>query len=379
MFLATSVTFDELLVLDPGRGVVLNLAGLAFAVLVSELILRGIRLRLPAGFRVPYYLTLGLFFLYPVALTPFLRDPHGETLLWGLFGFSSAAGAIFLTLIPAARGGPTYVRDDGSPWPWPFYPWSLFVFLAVAVPARAFLLCWSLHLLDGGTIGDLAFGPYFVVPFGFAVAAVILELGVVGRSRAVLALALAAPVGLIALAGVGHRDEAVYVEMLGHFSARLGGSPLFLAVVVAAFYLYAWVRRVPHAAEWPTVTLAALAFVTPGTVTLNNFGFARPALLLAPLLLQLGLAAWRRDFWRCLVVIGLAVGWGGPFVWRLYARLRADVAGLDYLLLGLVFLPIAVLVSLGKAGVLGRWFESWQTRAVSRPRGDAVAGVDGGG
>src|SRR5262249_49806082 len=58
MFLATSVTFDELLVLDPGRGVPCFLVGLAFAVLVSEGLLRGIRLRLPARFRVPYYLIL---------------------------------------------------------------------------------------------------------------------------------------------------------------------------------------------------------------------------------------------------------------------------------------------------------------------------------
>src|SRR5581483_468103 len=61
MFLATSVTFDELLALDPPRGTLFNLAGLVFAVAVTEGLLRGIGLRLPAAFRVPYYLVLGLF------------------------------------------------------------------------------------------------------------------------------------------------------------------------------------------------------------------------------------------------------------------------------------------------------------------------------
>src|SRR5439155_25672899 len=78
MFLATSVTFDELLALDPRRGTLFNLGGLAFAVAVTEGLLRGIRLRLPALFRAPYYLVLALFFLYPPALTTVMREPHGE-------------------------------------------------------------------------------------------------------------------------------------------------------------------------------------------------------------------------------------------------------------------------------------------------------------
>ena len=68
MFLATSVTFDEVLVQSPGRGVACYLLGLGFAGLVSEGLLRGMRLALPALFRVPYYLILALFFLYPLAL-----------------------------------------------------------------------------------------------------------------------------------------------------------------------------------------------------------------------------------------------------------------------------------------------------------------------
>ena len=69
--------------------------------------------------------------------------------MWGLFGFSAGAGLVFLTLLPAVRRGSDYVRANGSPWSWPLYPWALFSILAFAVPGRAFLLCWSLHLLDG--------------------------------------------------------------------------------------------------------------------------------------------------------------------------------------------------------------------------------------
>jgi len=130
--------------MTPGRGFACYLGGLLLAVAVSEGVLRGIRLRLPAWFRVPYYLILALFFLYPLALSPLLDGPRSEALLWGLFGFSPAAGLVFLTLLPAIRRGPDYVRANGSPWRWPLYPWVLFGLLACAVPARAFLLCWSM-------------------------------------------------------------------------------------------------------------------------------------------------------------------------------------------------------------------------------------------
>src|SRR5262249_39443741 len=78
MFLATSVTFDELLVLNPDRGQWYFLGGLVFAVVLSEVLLHGIRLKLPLLLRVPYHLTLALFFLYPLALEPLVRDPHSE-------------------------------------------------------------------------------------------------------------------------------------------------------------------------------------------------------------------------------------------------------------------------------------------------------------
>ena len=83
MFLATSVTFDDVLARSPTRGVACYLGGLLFAVAVSEGILRAIHLDLPPLFRLPYYLVLTLFFLYPVAITPLLDDPRSEELSLG--------------------------------------------------------------------------------------------------------------------------------------------------------------------------------------------------------------------------------------------------------------------------------------------------------
>jgi hypothetical protein len=462
MFLATSVTFDELLALDPRRGTLFNLAGLLFAVVVTEGLLRGIGLRLPAAFRVPYYLVLAQFFLYPVALTPWLKDPRSETLMWGLWGFSPLAGLLFLTLLPAVRLGADYLRDNGSPWPWPYYPWSVFVFLAVAVVGRSVLLCWSFHLLPGTQ--SLIFGPHFLVPFGLALAVLVLELGLVAGKGVTQFVAMTIPAGLVALAAVGHRDDPIYAEFLGHFAARLGGTPLYLAVLAAgAFYAYAWLRRVPLALDGLTAAVAALAVIGPESLTFGNLTRPSPIPLLSAAAVQAGVGLWRHDALRlvvaalalsaagaatlpantdwparafvafhlgvfallaigaafdddmghgfrlagagmvlfaCVVVVlaqpvapaglpnwvvptypaGMAailavyglllrfwpiLGFAGAslacglvmFIWRGYRELRQEVAGLDYLVLSLALLPVAVLISLGKAGVLDRWLD----------------------
>jgi hypothetical protein len=346
MFLATSVTFDEVLVLEPGRGVLLYLGGLLFAIVVSEGLLRGTRLALPALFRVPYYLLLALFFLYPLALSPLVGDPHGEPLLWGLFGFSTAAGVVFLTLLPAIRRGPFYVADNGSPWRWPLYPWMLFGVLAFAVPARAFLLCWSMHLLEGPYQGGLIFGPYFLVPFGLALAVLLLEIGLVSFRAEVMRLALVLPAGLVALATIGHQEDSVYREFLGVFCRRLGGDPLALALLLASgFYAYAALRRVRWATEGLTAALVALALV--GRESLDQGQPDTP--WLAPLelavVLQLVLGFGWRSAGRCL----LGIGGLAAVVTLALPGLLGEAAAVHVVLLGLLVLGAVFNDPLGRS------------------------------
>ncbi len=307
MFLATSVTFDEVLVSNPERGLACFVGGLLFAVALSEGVIRGIRLSLPALFRGPYYLVLALFFLYPLALGTLPANPHSEELTWGLFGFSPAAGLVFLTLLPAIRRGPAYVRDNGSPWRWPFYPWALFVVLGLAVPARAFLLCWSMHVPEGG-LDRIVFGPYFLVPFGLAIAVLLLEAGLVSSRPWALRLAVAAPAGLVVLAVVGHRPDPIYQGFLEGLADRLGAGPLYLTLLASAsFYAYAALRRTPLAAEALTATLVALA-VAPAGLEPGELAAPRPLPILAAGMLQFGLGLRRRHSWRCLLGGACVVG-----------------------------------------------------------------------
>lgn len=313
MILATSVMFDDVFTRDLTRGSACYLVGLAFAVAVSEGLLRGARLALPALFRVPYYLALGLFFVYPVVLAPLVDEPEGEALEWALFGFTSVAGLIALTLLPAVRRGREYVRGNGSPWRWAWYPWTLFGLLAFGVVARSPMLCWSMHHA-GKAYGaePFIFGGYFLAPFLLAVAVVLLEIGLVERSARVRLLALALPAVATVLAAVGHRQEFAYQEFLTHrFEWRLGASPLYLTLMASAvFYGYAALRRTPRAVEALCGALAVLAFVAPGTRDLRGVVAVRSEAILLIGLVQLAVGVWagsprRRQFgWACLAAAG---------------------------------------------------------------------------
>lgn len=315
MFLATSVTFDRVIVFDvkfgvPWRGFVCNALGLVLAIGVSEALLRAVRLALPWCYRLPYYLLLAIFFLYPLALTPYLNDPRGPGIMWGLFGFSSAAALAFLTLLPAIRLGKKALENNGSPWPWPLYPWTLFGLLALAVPGRAILLCYSMHLIDVFDLYDMTFGPYFLMPFGLVVCVLLLEAGIMTQRPGLLGAALALPMGLLGLALIGHRSEAIYVRFLAMFSDQLGADPVYCTLLAAAgFYVYAAVRRTPWAIEALTAVLAVLTFVGPQILTTKGFAAPQPAPLIVASTLLIGLGILRGGSWRCLIgASSLAIG-----------------------------------------------------------------------
>ena len=156
--------------------------------------------------------------------------------------------------MPAIRRGPGYVAKNGSPWRYPLYPWVLFGLLAMAVCGRAFYLCISFHFVERTSQhfverSHSIFGPYFLVPFLFALDVLLLELGDrVAEPRPRCGRRWSPRWGWSVLALVGPASDPVYQGFLLIFMGRLGGSPLFLALLAAAvFYAFALLRRVPLA------------------------------------------------------------------------------------------------------------------------------------
>jgi hypothetical protein len=305
MFLAMAMSFDDTMAADPRRGSLGYLGGFAFAVVVSEAVLRTIQLRLAGWYRAAYHAILAVVFLYPIALAPVLGEPESPRLQWALFGFSPLAGLVLLLLVPAARGGVALVAKNGSPWRWPLYPWSLFFLMAGGVGVRCYSLCVSFHYVGGSRT---IFGPYFLVPIGLALALIWLEIGIAARRRGVMVVASLMPLALAFMATTGFRYEPVYLHFLDLFRETLGGSPVFLALVgAAAFHANAAARKVPLASDLLAVDLVVLAVVGPETFTLHESLGMRP-LPLAAAGLVLATVAWRgRYSGRAAAAAGLFV------------------------------------------------------------------------
>ena len=174
---------------------------------------------------------------------------------------------------------------------------------------------------------------------------------------AVLNLALAFPVVLCILAAAGHRQEAVYQAFLSQFTTRLGATPLYLTLAgSAAFYSYAWSRRVPYASSALTAVFLCLAFVGPATKNLDELTAPSVPLLVAAGL-QILLGFLGQSSWRCLIGSGclIAAGYfgrieGEPSPQRLPILFHATLFTL--LVLGSVF-----------DDALGRWLEKPRRRA----------------
>ncbi len=309
VFVGIAMIFDEVLMRDRQLGRLCDLGAAVFAIALSETTLRGMRLRLPALYRIPFYLGLALLFLYPVPLVPLLDRPGNLRLSWALFGFSPAAGLIALTLLPAIRRGPSYVAKTGTPWRWPLYPWALFVILGLGLVARALSLCWSMQAPAFPELRQSLFRPYFLVPLGLSVSILILELGLVTRSRAAVRFGLSMPVGLLILAMLGHGTGPFSVSgrFLDAFTTRLGGTPTYLTLLATiVFYAVASIRRIPSSSVWLTLGLVALAFIGPETLTLAEPSAPRPVPLWAASVFQAVLALRSPNSGRWMVVSVLA-------------------------------------------------------------------------
>jgi hypothetical protein len=294
MLLALSITFDDVLAIDWTTGAWCAAGGLLFAGVTSEVLLRSIRLNLPWLFRGPYYLLLTLFFLYPVGLGHLRSQPSNSWFPWALLAFSILAAVALLSLWPAARRGAAYTLGNGSPWPWPLYPWSLFVVLIVGVLGRSYYLSIS---FDNSPGWNHVFDYYFLVPILIAVALVVLEIGRTAGSRITQQVAVWMPAGLLVLAALHRADPAAQV-FADTFTDTVGGSPLFvtlwLAIVVQGC---AALRRTYQASTAATISVALLSIIHFDSETLGRQLLHTPLAwpILVAAIIQSGLGLWKRN------------------------------------------------------------------------------------
>jgi hypothetical protein len=292
-----SLTLDDPLITDPVLGRLLVVGAFLFSVMVLELLLHGLKLRLPVLYRLPLHCLMGVIILYPLMVIPAIHQQGlALSVQWRNFLFGPVSAIFILSLIPAIRRGADYVRDNGTPWGWPLYPWTIFVFLILAVGARGFSLTLSFdpvleQSLHQAMALDSTWGWYFLAPILLAVAFLIMEFGIVTNRMSVSFVAMLLPAASCWLIFQEANQSLPYHNFLEEFM-RVAPSPLYLALCGSTlFYFLALMRHQPLAV--PAFVTSVLAFAIVGVDTIGFDSFTRfqplPLMLVGSVLLAKGL------------------------------------------------------------------------------------------
>ncbi|MDB5386726.1 MAG: hypothetical protein JWM11_2372 [Planctomycetaceae bacterium] len=345
LFVELSLIFDGILLRDVSNGTLLLVTGWSAAVVVSECLLLGLRMRLPWTYRGPYHLLLALMFLYPV----FVMSGSGgsEAVVWRIFYFSPCVAVALLGLLPAVRRGRAELVQNGTPWNWPWYPWTLFGFLTVCLSLRAWALTLSFDPVTNQGLDDAMrmqgmFGSYFLIPVVLSLGVLLLEASLVERRQILNVLGLIAPAVCLVLAIPFEGGSLPYLEFRNQFADRFG-SPFWLSLNFCwAFYTYALIRGVKESIAG--VLGAALAIMVFGRI------WPSPAYLLGfpaiPLLVSAAIAMIRgairndsRIFLAGLLGVTLAARDMSPEFWSPLLReaIAWNLASTGILLTGLLF------------------------------------------
>jgi hypothetical protein len=264
LMVALAASFDRVCLDDDRLAAQLLATGGAFSILLCELLIRALGVRLPWAYRGPFYAQLALLFAYPVWLGHLSLEDETTKLAWYVLGFSTLAAVAMLLLVPAARRQGRDVVENGTPWQWPLYPWSLFVIVGVGLTLRTFAISLSFEPTKGFMSG---FQAYFLIPLIYAWLLLWFE-GVAGRRQMWLPAML--PLALVALALPGHADSIAEMRYLQLLRDAVG-SPIQITLwVQIAHFGYVWLRGV-RAAEFALLAaICGLAFVDRETVNLNT-------------------------------------------------------------------------------------------------------------
>ena len=268
MFTGLSISYDDQCLKDPVAGAQHLAICFAFCCGITELVLFTLGMKLPLRYRIPFYLQLAVLFAFPAWLGKLSVEGRDPEMGGGVLIFPVAAAVALLSLLPAANGAPE--RDNGTPWPWPFYPWSIFVFMAIASGIRSWMLSVSFSPAAG--VGP-AFLPYFLCPILLSMLVLMLEMGLRLQSKAAQRTALVAMLGVIWMAFPGEQLNSAQRILLDLMEGTFAGPPLLVCGSVAAIAVYAMLRQAAGSEPVAVIALilfACIDFDTRATNTLHT-------------------------------------------------------------------------------------------------------------
>ena len=299
IFVAISASFDRACLDSPTNGARYLAAGFSFAVLLTELTLLWLAIRLPAWYRIPFYLQLYILFFYPPWLAHLSVTDQEPRMTWYVMLFCCFAAATILLLMPAAMRAGRGESPNGTPWGWPAYPWPLFAIVAVGMAVRAYGLSVSFELSKGLSAG---FQPFMLVPLLGALLVVGFEL-CRAFSRYAATVVCALGIGLLVLVWPGEPVNQAQRFMLDMLRERAGSPAQLGGWMLLVFYAYCWLRGA-HLAEWLLALIVFFtAFVDSQSINLDSVTVPNQPWIVAGILLLFARGAWKACSRRTLLAI----------------------------------------------------------------------------
>lgn len=241
MLLLVGVTIgcDTEVMVDRGSAAMILTGVLVFGIVVWEVLLWALKIKLPVSFRVPVYLMHALFFLWSLIFVKNGTPNWLGTLSpsWRLYMFGWAFAAAMLMCLPIIWRGRNVFRNNGTPWRWPLFPWSILVVLVVAACVRMFML--SLQFIpEFGWRNSLA--GHFFMPIFFAAYVLVVEMTASFFPRVKNVYLLGAiPVLMLALPWQSSPMSTLFLEEV----SLTIGNPLWLTLMMlVAFGVTLWMR-----------------------------------------------------------------------------------------------------------------------------------------
>lgn len=253
LFIFLSVGMDYIILENINSAPIMMACWFSFCVLLSESMRWGLKIRIPLPPLLAYYALLGLFFFYPHFLGLLLME-HKKNIvpvIRGIMGFEIIASVIFLCLIPVVRKGAEYFKNNGTPWKWPYFPWSFFGVLGLAVCCRVYMM--SISFIPGRGAGpfsrlETGFDLYMTIPILMAFAVLFAEHALASKNHKAQKIVLAIPLlfYMTLFSGVLSRS-GLYYEFLSAITGQDKSPYPVIAVASIIFYAYAWIRKLKYA------------------------------------------------------------------------------------------------------------------------------------
>ena len=271
---------DGIIRTQPLTSAAILVGGFLLSVGIWEALIRCLKVSFPLAVRLPFYFILSLVFFYSLLFGPVNFGTPDKlpwlsqfSAAWKLYAFGWLLAFGMLMCLPAIRASRQMFRDNGTPWSWPAYPWSIFVVLVGVACLRLYFMTLS-FIPQHGWINPI--GVHFYVPVLFAAAVLVFEAWQVESKRSSLGVGGFATFSVaILLISLPNSSNEMYVQFFGELTTSIA-SPFWISLMLLLAYASVFLLRGKTKMQWVISSLllvAGFARADQTTMTTEIYSF----------------------------------------------------------------------------------------------------------